>query len=100
MKERERRETTDSKRVLFLSFALSSRSSPHPVSVSFSFPRESFLGRPNETCRRELAIWRLSGLSSPIPAASEAIAHAVGSLCLFTVIRYSFSGHQLIDNFS
>ena len=40
---------------------------------------------------RELAIWRLSGLSSSIPAASEASAHAVGSLCLFTVIRYSFS---------
>lgn len=40
---------------------------------------------------RELAIWRLSGLSSSIPAASEALAHAVGSLCLFTVIRYSFS---------
>ena len=48
-------------------------------------------GRPNKTCRRESAIWRLSGLSSRIPAASEAIAHVVGSLCLFTVIRYSFS---------
>merc|ERR1739838_631504 len=53
-------------------------------------------GRPNKICRRESAIWRLSGLSSPIPAASEASAHAVGSLCLFTVIRYSFSGHRLI----
>jgi len=40
---------------------------------------------------RELAIWRLSGLSSSISVASEALAHAVGSLCLFTVIRYSFS---------
>merc|ERR1739838_982843 len=53
-------------------------------------------GRPNKICRRESAIWRLTGLSSPIPAASEANAHAVGSLCLFTVIRYSFSGHRLI----
>merc|ERR1739838_421654 len=53
-------------------------------------------GRPNKICRRESAIWRLSGLSSPIPAASEARAHAVGSFCLFTVIRYSFSGHRLI----
>jgi len=56
------------------------------------FPSRACRARPNETCRRELAIWRLSGLSSPIPAASEALAHAVGSLCLFTVIRYSFSG--------
>ena len=56
------------------------------------FPSRACWARPNETCRRELAIWRLSGLSSPIPAASEALAHAVGSLCLFTVIRYSFSG--------
>ena len=56
------------------------------------FPTRACRARPNETCRRELAIWRLSGLSSPIPAASEAQAHAVGSLCLFTVIRYSFSG--------
>lgn len=55
-------------------------------------PSRACRSRPNETCRRELAIWRLSGLSSPIPAASEALAHAVGSLCLFTVIRYSFSG--------
>jgi len=61
-------------------------------SLSLSRVRVADLGGVRTTTvARELAIWRLSGLSSSIPAASEASAHAVGSLCLFTVIRYSFS---------